>query len=334
MSETLLVLREPDIRELLDPISCREAVEEAMTAYASRQAILPGVIGMDFPDVGGEVHVKAGHVKGGAYYAVKMASGFAKNREKRLPASDGMVLLFHADTGRPAAVLLDRCLITDLRTGAAGAVAARHLARRECHRVGVIGAGAQARYQLEALGLVRPYREARIWGRNLEKARDCAGYLARRTRLPEHARFQAVSSAREAVEGADILVTVTPSRDPLVKGEWLSPGALVIAVGSDGPDKRELHPEVFTRADRVIADSLPQCRRLGEIHHALEAGVLTEAKIDAELGQITGGLRPGREDEDHIIICDLTGVGVQDVAAASVVLERARAEGRGEVLSL
>jgi len=334
MSETLLVLRESDIRELLDPISCREAVEEALTAYASRRAVLPGVIGMDFPEVGGEVHVKAGYVMGGAYYAVKMASGFAHNREKGLPASDGMVLLFHADTGRPAAALLDRCLITDLRTGAAGAVAARHLARRDSHVVGVIGAGAQARFQLEALALVRPFREARIWGRNYEKARDCAGSQARRAGGAEKTRFQAVKTAREAVEGADIVVTVTPSREPLVKGEWLSPGALVIAVGSDGPDKRELHPDVFKRADRVIADSLSQCRRLGEIHHAMEAGVLTEDKVDAELGQITGGLKPGRQDENHIIICDLTGVGVQDVAAASAILERARAEGRGEILSL
>ena len=150
---------------------------------------------------------------------------------------------------------------------------------------------------------------------------------------PAH-RFVAVPSVREAVEGADIVVTVTPSREPLVRAEWLSPGAHVTAVGSDGPDKRELHPDVLKRADRIVADSRSQCLRLGEIHHAVAEGAIPESRISCELGEITAGRRPGRVSDLEVTVCDLTGVGVQDVAAASVVLARARAEGVGQSLPL
>jgi ornithine cyclodeaminase/alanine dehydrogenase-like protein (mu-crystallin family) len=115
----------------------------------------------------------------------------------------------------------------------------------------------------------------------------------------------------------------------LVQADWIAQGALVIAVGSDGPDKQELAVEVLARADRIVADSLPQCLRLGEIHHAVEKGAISKDKVTAELGQITAGLKPGRTSDDEIIVCDLTGVGVQDIAAASLVLERALQDGKG-----
>jgi ornithine cyclodeaminase len=325
MKSDILVLREHEIRKLLDPVSCREAMEEAFTAYATGGAVMPGVINLDLPEAGGEVHVKAGFLRGGEYYAVKVASGFPANLGRGLPAGDGMVLVFHAATGEPAALLLDNGVLTDLRTGAAGAVAAMHLARRNSRVVGVVGCGAQARYQLEALALVRPFREVRIWGRNPEKARVCASEMAGRSGMRELSRFVAVGSVQEAVEGADIVLTVTSSREPLVRAEWLYPGTHVTAVGSDGPEKRELFPDVLARADRLVADSLPQCLRLGEIHHAVAAGAITEQDVDAELGELTARLKPGRQNDLEITVCDLTGLGVQDVAAAALVMERARA---------
>jgi ectoine utilization protein EutC len=327
MRRGFLVLREPEIDKLLDPASCREAVEEAFTAAATGRAVMPGVINLDLPEQEGEVHVKAGYIRGGACYAVKIASGFPGNAEKGLPSGDGMVLVFQAATGEPAALLLDNGLITDRRTAAAGAVAAEHLSRPDSRVGGVVGCGAQARHQLEALFLVRPFREVRIWGRSPEKARDCASEMSARDTLRGKCRFEAVGSAREAVEGADILLTVTSSREPLVRAEWLGHGIHVTAVGSDGPQKRELFPEVLARADRLVADSLSQCLRLGEIHHAVEAGAIRPEEVDAELGEITAGLKPGRQSEREITVCDLTGLGVQDVAAAALVLERARAGG-------
>jgi ornithine cyclodeaminase len=324
MRRALPVLSEEEIGRLLDPASCRDAVEAAFTAYATGRAVLPGVIHLDLPG-GAEVHVKAGFLTGGKFWALKVASGFPENRSRDLPVAGGLVLVFDAVTGAPAALLLDNGLITDLRTGAAGAVAAAHLSRRDSRVVGVVGCGTQARRQLEALALVRPFREVRIWGRDPDRARACAQEMAARPGMRELVRFATAGSVREAVEGADIVLTVTASREPLVRAEWLRPGVHLTAVGADDPGKRELFPEVLARADRLVADSLSQCLRFGEIHHAVAAGVLTPQGVDAELGEITAGLKPGRQSDLEITLCDLTGLGVQDVAAAELVMMRAAA---------
>jgi ornithine cyclodeaminase/alanine dehydrogenase-like protein (mu-crystallin family) len=344
MRREVLTLREPEIRALLDPRSCISAMEQAFAAYSTGRAQLPAVIHLDIPEDEapgnaapqnrGEIHVKAGYLNGGPYYAVKIVSGFPNNPQLGLPANDGMIVVFDART--------------DFRTGAAGAVAARHLARAKISSVAVIGTGAQARYQLEMLALERTFSEVRIWGRDRDKACACADDLAKRRHeestskaAGEGARptrsvkggarvpaciFAATESVREAVDGADLVITVTASREPLVRAAWLKPGVTVIAVGSDGPDKQELDVDVLARSDKIVADSIPQCLRLGEIHHAVERGAISKDKIYAELGEITAGLKPGRVSESEIIVCDLTGVGVQDVAAASLVMERAKAE--------
>jgi ornithine cyclodeaminase len=314
------VVHAPEIRRLLDAGACVAAVERAFTDYAEGRAELPGVIHLDVPPAGGEVHVKAGYVHGGRWWAVKVASGFPGNVALGRSPNDGMVLVFDARTGEPAAILLDQGYITDLRTAAAGAVAAKHLARRTVRTVALIGTGAQARLQPVLLTGVRAFRELRIWGRRREAAEACAAELEG-GRLGGGIRVDAVGSAREAVEGADIVITATASTTSLVRAEWLAAGSLVIAVGSDGADKQELDVGVLAQADRVAADSLPQCRRIGEIHHALAAGVLDESRV-TELGHITAGRAPGRENDAERIVCDLTGIGVQDVAAATVVMER------------
>jgi ornithine cyclodeaminase len=161
---------------------------------------------------------------------------------------------------------------------------------------------------------MRPFRAIRVWGRRREAAETTAKEI----------NGTVADTVEAAVDGAQIVVTVTASRTPILRAEWLTPGALVIAVGSDGPDKQELDVGVLARADRVVADSLPQCARLGEIHHALAAGVIAERDV-TELGMITSGRAPGRRTPTETIVCDLTGVGVQDVAAATVVMERALA---------
>src|SRR5947208_1836297 len=164
MERSILVLREPEIRRLLDPASCLKAVEEAFSAYATGGASLPAVINLDVDESRGEIHIKAGHLRGGSHYAVKIASGFYDNPARGLPQNDGMIVLFDARTGAPAALLLDNGFITEQRTGAAGALAAKHLARRGARVVGVVGCGNQARYQLESLALVRELEVVRIYG--------------------------------------------------------------------------------------------------------------------------------------------------------------------------
>jgi ectoine utilization protein EutC len=334
MHREILILREREILELLDPTACIAAMEQAFAAYSCGRAELPSVIHLDVPEHRGEIHIKTGHIHGNPYYAVKMVSGFPGNTQLGLPANDGMVVAFDTRTGAPAAFLLDNGLITDLRTAAAGAVAAKHLARREVDRVAVIGTGGQARYQMEMLSRVRSFGELRVWGRNLDKARARIEDLEQRGNLPANCRVSIAETVADAVENSDIVITVTASRAPLVRAEWLKPGVTVIAVGSDAPDKQELDVDVLARADRVVADSLSQCLRLGEIHHAVEKGAIVKEKVSGELGEIVAGQKPERVSKNEITVCDLTGVGVQDVAAASLVIERAQAAGRGEKISL
>ena len=333
MKRDVLILREPEIRALLDPAALIRAMEQAFAAYATGKAQLPPVINLEVPEHEGEVHIKTGHLSGGPYYAVKIASGFYGNATLGRPSSNGMILVFDSRTGAPAAFLLDNGFITDLRTAAAGALAAKYLARETVRTVAVIGAGAQARYQMRLLPLVRTFREVRVWGRNRGRAEACVQDL-RRAGIPEQPSFAVANSVEQGVRGADLVITVTASREPLVRAEWLAPGVTVIAVGSDGPDKQELDVEVLARSDRIVADSLPQCLRLGEIHHAVQQGAIKKEKVSTELGELAAGLKPGRQSDQEVIICDLTGVGVQDVAAASLVMQRALAARAGEKLAL
>ncbi len=325
MGGSIRILGREDVARALDMASCMDALERAFAAYSSGAAELPGVIHLDVPEAGGEVHVKAGHLHGAPRYAVKVASGFYGLDP---PAIDGLVLVFDARDGSLAALLLDGGLVTDVRTGAAGGVAARHLAPARVETVAVIGTGAQARYQLDALAVARPgFSRVRVWGRNPEHARRLVEDVRSRPGLPPGCVFEVAGSVGDAVEGAQVVITCTASREPLVRAEWLAPGALVTAVGADAPDKRELAPEVLALADLVVVDSRDQCARLGELHHGLEAGVVS-AEGAVELGEICAGRHPGRTAAEQRIVCDLTGVGVQDVAAANLVLERVGEGGR------
>ena len=321
MGNPVRILREADVRAALDMASCIEACRDAFAAYSAGRAELPGVIHLDVPEADGEIHVKAGHLHGAPYYAVKAASGFSIHDPAVI---DGMVVVFDATDGSPAAILLDHGFVTDQRTGAAGGVAAGELAPAAVGTVAVIGTGIQARRQVEALRIVRPgFREVRIWGRHPDRAARCAEDL--RGLLGRGCAVATAASVREAVEGAQVVVTCTASREPLVEAAWLTPGAHVTAVGSDGEGKGELDPEILRRADVLAVDSRSQCLRLGELQHAPE-----ESARAVELGELISGTAAGRLDDRQRTVCDLTGVGVQDVAAANVVM--ARAGGAGETV--
>jgi ornithine cyclodeaminase len=321
MGRTVRILRQADVRAALDMASCIDAVERALALYSTGGAELPGVIHLDVPEAKGEIHVKAGHLHGAPFYAVKAASGFYAQDP---PAIDGMVAVFDARDGSPAAFLLDEGFITDLRTGAAGGVAARHLAPTEVETVAVIGTGLQARYQLDALAVVRPrFAHVRVWGRNHDHATHCVDDLLARPGLPEGCRFAVAGSVEEAVDGADVVITCTASREPLVRAAWLRPGAHVTALGADGADKQELEVGVLERADLLVVDSRTQCAQIGELHHALDAEIVLSPDDVTELGEIADGAHPGRTSNGQLTVCDLTGVGVQDVAAANLVMERA-----------
>lgn len=322
----ITILTETDLRECvsMDRDALR-AVEEGFIRLARGEAILPPAMGIDVAERRGEVHVKSAYVRGMDGFAVKIASGFYDNASRGLPTGSGMMVLLSASTGFPKAVLLDNGFLTELRTGLAGALAAKYLARDKLDTVGVVGAGSQGRFQIRALRLVRDFKRVLVYDSD---PANLARYVADMS-AELGIEIAAGSDAAEVVCSSDLVVTATPSRSPYVRAEWLHPGLHITAMGSDGPEKSELEPAVVSRADRVACDSKSQCFALGELHHAREAGCIPDEHAISELGELAAGIRTGRVGDEEITLCDLTGVGVQDTAIAQLAYERAKARGLG-----
>lgn len=305
------VIEETDIRAAVKEPEALAAAEKAFRALAEGAVELPPPVGLAVPEADGEVHVKSAYLRGAPVFAVKIASGFYRNVERGLPSGSGLILVFDAATGFPTALLADNGYLTDLRTAAAGALAARLLAPESVGTVAMLGSGTQARFQLRALAQVRRWERTIAWSPHADRLSRYCAEMEAELGVP----FSTALGPDEAVRGADLLITATPSRVPLISGEALAPHATVIAVGSDGPDKRELPTGALTRADKIIVDRLSQCLALGELHHAVEEGVLAPESVHAELGEVLIGARPGRQGKE-LIVCDLTGVGAQDAAIA------------------
>jgi len=321
----MTILTEAELRRIV-PLD-REAVacvEDAFRALATKTVAMPPILRLDIPEHRGEVDVKTAYVPGLDGFAIKISPGFFDNPKIGLPSTNGMMVLLSSRTGLVQALLLDNGYLTDVRTAAAGAVAAKHLSREDASVAAIFGAGMQAKLQLEALALVRPIREARLWARDAAKAEATAGTLAEALGFP----VKAASDPKAAVAGADIIVTTTPSEKPILEADWLQPGQHVTAMGSDAEHKNEVDPQVIARGT-YVADSLKQTRRLGELHHAIAAGLVAPDAEFAELGQVIAGLKVGRTRADEITIADLTGTGIQDTAIATLAFARAAAAKAG-----
>jgi ornithine cyclodeaminase len=322
------ILMEKDLRAVVKlDVSAVDCVEQAFAALATKAVAMPPILRLDIPEFRGEVDVKTAYVPGFDGFAIKVSPGFFDNPKIGLPSLNGLMILLSAKTGLVEALLLDNGYLTDVRTAAAGAVAARHLSREDARVATIFGAGMQARLQLEALMLVRPIKSARIWARDRAKANTLASDLAR-----DHAiEVAAIADPREAIRGADVVVTTTPAEKPILMAEWLEPGQHLTAMGSDAEHKNEIDPAVFARA-AYVADRLSQTRILGELHHAIKAGAVKLDQQFAELGTVIAGTAVGRSSADEITFADLTGTGVQDTAIANLALARARDAGCGRTI--
>jgi len=307
-------LDEQTLRAAVTPAAAVSAIRDAFRADGEGRTRVPAVINLPIPGTRGEFHVKTAWVDGVPFIAVKVASGFYDNPALGLPTGSGMMALFDAATGMPIGLLFDNGFLTDIRTGAAGAVAADCLARRRVDTVGVIGSGVQARHQIACLREVRRFTRLAAWSIDAPGL----GLYCEEMRAAYGIEAAACASPEEVCRKADILITTTPSQKPLVRAGWLTPGVHVTAVGSDSPGKQELEAACLARADIVVVDRLSQCARFGELSHALSAGLLTEADVRGQLGELVAGRKPGRTREDEITICDLTGVGFQDTAIAAL----------------
>ena len=324
----MIILTEAELRKIigldLDAVTC---VEQAFAALATKAVAMPPILRLDIPEHRGEVDVKTAYIPGIESFAIKISPGFFDNPKIGLPSTNGMMVLLSSRTGLVQALLLDNGYLTDIRTAAAGAVAAKYLSRENASMAAVFGAGMQARLQLEALTLARPIREARIWARDAAKAESAAAELTARLGLP----VTAISDPRRAISGADIVVTTTPSEAPIVQAGWLEPGQHLTAMGSDAEHKNEIDPAVIADAGLYVADSLMQTRRLGELHHAIGAGLVAPDAVFAELGQIVAGRVQGRTSDGQITFADLTGTGIQDTAIANLAFARANATKAGTI---
>jgi len=302
-----------EIKLALAGLDLLPAIEAGFMAYAQGRANVPpvGELLMDQ----GEVHIKYGCIEGDPYYVIKIASGFPANAALGRPSGNGMMLLFSQETGEPAAVLLDQGYLTEVRTAVAGAIGAKYLAPRTVTRIGILGAGVQARFQLEYLRPVVDCREVLVCGRTPDRLAACA-------RDVEAMGFRVETTTAPADLGpaCNLIVTTTAASAPLIHAADLRPGTHVTAIGSDTPEKQELETAVLARADLVVADSIPQCRLRGEIFKAMEAGVLHEDSL-VEIGTIIAGEAPGRTADDQITVFDSTGVAVQDIMIARGVYE-------------
>jgi ornithine cyclodeaminase len=324
----ITILTEADLRACVSiDLDALHAVEVGFAQLAKGETVVPPAMGIDVPEHRAEIHVKSAYVHGLDGFAVKIASGFYGNPEKGLPTGSGLMVLLNATTGFPQALLLDNGFLTELRTGLAGALAAKYLAREELDTVGVVGAGSQGRYQIQSLRLVRDFERLLIFDTNSKSVQQYVADMSAELGI----EVLAANDVAELVRESGLVVTATPARSPFLKAEWMHPGLHITAMGSDGPGKLELEPEAVARADRVVCDRKSQCFTLGELHHAFDAGLITEEDT-TELGELAAGHTKGRQDEDEITLCDLTGVGVQDTAIALLAYERAVEKGLGTVI--
>ena len=328
MPHDVSVFTASDLRNAVQlDLAAIDVVERAFAALASGKVVMPPILSMAIPEANGEVDVKTAYIPGFDGFAIKVSPGFFDNPKLGLPSLNGLMILFSATTGLVKALLLDNGYLTDVRTAAAGAVAGRHLAPSHVETAGVIGTGVQARLQLEAAHLVRPFRRALVWGRDPARAEACASDLAARLGIP----VDAVGDPERLVAQSQLVVTTTPAEHPVLKAAWLHPGLHITAMGSDQAGKNEIEPEALAACDLYVCDRVSQCEKLGELRAALAAGVWTRG-TPPELGEVVSGTHAGRTSDDQVTICDLTGTGAQDTAIATYAVTKAHEAGSGSVI--
>ena len=309
------IVTEAELRAAIGyDVAALRQVEQGYRWLQEREISMPPVFHIDI-DPQSAVDIKGAYVEGLDAFAIKMASGFYGNADKGIPSSSSVILVISAKTGFCEAVFLDNGYLMNLRTALAGAVAADHLAKQKTTTVGIVGTGVQARAQLQALTLVRNFDRVLVWGRDMDKSRQCAVDMRQFTK----AQVTHHESLPDLASQSDILVTTTQTSTPLILPEWIRPGTHITAMGSDLPGKQELTSEVLQKADLIVCDSIPQCLIGGELQH-VQQETLRQAPV--ELSAVICGQDVGRKSDEDITICDMTGLGVLDTAISLAALPR------------
>jgi ornithine cyclodeaminase len=307
------------IKSLLKNVDVVAAMTEGFVQYSNGNTIVPPVAELLFDSPPGDVHIKYGYIKNDEFYVIKIASGFYDNSKLGLPSSQGMMLLFNQKTGQTKAVLLDEGYLTDIRTAAAGAVAAKYFTPKEIKAIGIIGTGIQAKLQLQYIQKTNPFKDVWVWGRTQENVQKFKDYLG------DDFDIQIASAPAEVAENCNLIVTTTPSESALLKEEDIQLGTHITAVGSDTSDKQKLDSLILQKADLVITDSIPQSKTRGEIYQAISQGFISEDKV-VELGAAIQNTSLQRIDDKQISVVDLTGVAVQDIMITTAVYQHYKSD--------
>ncbi len=297
-----------------------DCIENAFRIAATKEVIMPPIMRLDIKEHNGEIDVKSAYVPGLDSFAIKMSPGFFDNPKKGLPSLNGLMILFSSYTGLVEAVLLDQGFLTNIRTAAAGGgVAVRWLSRKNSRRLTIIGAGMQAQLQAQAALLERDFEEIHLWTKFPEESET---YISRMRAAGVTQAIIYHDDIKDAIAQGDVVISATPSTEPLITKDMLKKGQTIIAMGSDSEHKQEIDADVFSAIDLYICDSQKQTAILGELQFAIAQGIVAADAIFPEIGQIIAGQKEGRTHDDQIILCDLTGTGLQDTAIANLAKEK------------
>jgi len=322
-----LILTRRDIHQLIDMRKAMAALQKAFSLFGRGRSQMPPKIYLHLDRFHGDFRAMPVYLEGLSTCAIKWVNVHAGNKSKHLPTVMAVIILSDPRTGFPLAVM-DGTLITNLRTGAAGGIAAKYLARQEARTVGLVGCGEQAKTQLEALAALFKIKEVKVWGNK----KSYVDEFLKRMKTSAYV-LKPASSVKECVRDCDIVVTTTPVRKPLVKLEWLKAGVHINAIGADAKGKQELDAAILKKG-KIIIDDWKQASHSGEINVPLSQKQITRADIHAELAQVILGKRTGRTNAREITVFDSTGLAIQDVALADQIYQEALKKKRGRWVNL
>jgi ornithine cyclodeaminase/alanine dehydrogenase-like protein (mu-crystallin family) len=300
------------VKAHLDIDAAIAAIEAGYVAYSTGRANVPPVGYLKTAE--GETHIKYGHIEGGEYFVIKVASGFYNNPALGLASGSGLMLVHSAKTGVLEAILLDEGHLTNVRTAIGGLIAAKYLAPKDITGIGIVGAGVQGYLQLSLLPRITDCRKVTVWNRNRERAEA----LADKARA-EGFDVAIADSTEQLARESNLIVTTTPATAALINADWVQPGTHITAVGADTPGKQELDAALVAKADVLVVDSVSQCADHGEVQTAIRDGLIDESRL-LELGTVIADPQRVQRQPKTISIADLTGVAVQDIQIATAVL--------------
>ncbi|QIB70059.1 ornithine cyclodeaminase family protein [Aminipila butyrica] len=328
------ILGRKNLEQVLELPSVIEGVKSAYRLKAAGKTVVWPLVSYDFEEVGGVMDIRSGCIFGENLHGLKMLNNFPANTEKGLPPFNGMLMIFDSTTGIPLGVM-DAAYITCMRTGAAGAIGAQALARSDSEVLLILGAGKQSIYQIAAAltllpGIKKVYIADAL---NQEHARTFAAACAERLQKDfslecSQGAFLAAEDLAAAVGESDIIITITPSRSPVILKEWVKPGTHFSCIGADMEGKEEIDPTLFQGA-KIYADDVKQCVQVGEMELPIKQGVIREADIAGEIGQVLSGEIPGRCSEEEITIFDATGLALLDLVTGKRAIDLAQAKELG-----